>query len=163
MRLVSQRARTAMYAQETDEAFLSLLVLRHPTLEEPLRFVNNVEDVFSTADGDAEAQRYMGCPFQLRLPQERDDQLPAVQISIDNVHPAIVEAIRGLRTPPQLTVYVVLASTPNDVEAGPFAFTLKNVDYDAQQVMGTLAFGDMLNEPFPWRTFTPNDWPGVFA
>ncbi len=165
MRLISQRARTAMYAQETDEVFLALLVIRHVTIPEGgvLRFVNNLEDAYSRADGSAEPQQYLACPFALRLPAERGDVLPQVQLAIDNVHPAITETIRTMQSPPTLTLYIVLASTPDIVEAGPFQFTLKSATYDAQQVTGTLAFFDVLNEPFPYRTFTPQEWPGVFA
>jgi Domain of unknown function (DUF1833) len=163
MRPISARARQALYAQETAEVFLALLVIRHPTLPTPLRFVNNVEDIWSRADGDAAAQQYFGCPFTLGLPDERDDQLPAVQLAIDNVDQAIVAAVRDMVTAPTMTLYIVLAATPDVVEAGPLAFTLKNAQYDALQVTGTLAFADVLNEPFPWRTFTPPDWPGVFA
>jgi hypothetical protein len=163
MRLVTQRARTAMYAQETDEVFLTLLVLTHATLPEgPLRFVNNLENITSTADGTG-AHDYIAMPFQIQWPSERGEQLPVVQIALDNVHPAIADTIRSIQTPPTLTIYLVLAATPNIVEAGPVTFTLKNARYDVAQVSGSLAFADVLNESFPWRTFTPQDWPGCFV
>jgi hypothetical protein len=163
MRALSPAAREAAFAQETAEAFLALLVIEYPTLEAPLRFVNNVEDVYSTAGDAATPQQYFGCPFQIALPAERDDQLPSVTIAIDNVDQQIVAALRSLTSAPMLTLYIVLASTPNTVEAGPFRFRLTSAQYNAQQVTGYLAFPDVLNEPFPWRTFTPGDWPGVFA
>ena len=44
-----------------------------------------------------------------------------------------------------------------------FVFTLKSAQYTATQVTGILAFTNILNEPFPYRIFNPQDWPGVFA
>jgi hypothetical protein len=164
MRTISTPARTALYAQETEEAFLALLKITHATLPEgPLRFVNNMEDVLSTAGGEATPQTYIAWPFTLLLPDERDDKLPEVRIAIDNVDGRIVEAVRTMTTPPTMTLYIVLASTPNVVEAGPFTFTLRGAQYNALTVEGTLSFANILNEPFPWRIFNPADWPGVFA
>jgi hypothetical protein len=163
MRSLSAPARQAAFAQETGEAFVALLIIDHPTLDAPLRFVNNMEDVYSTVGGVAEPQQYFGCPFTVNLPEERDDQLPTVTLSIDNVDQAIVAAIRGLTGAPTLTLYIVLASSPNVIEAGPFVFQLTRAQYTAETVSGQLSFPDVLNEPFPWRAFTPNDWPGVFA
>jgi hypothetical protein len=164
MRVMSPRARQALYAPETSEVFLALLVVSHPTIVDgPLRFANNMEDVYSTAGGEATPQHYLACPFTITLPEETSDKLPEAQIAIDNVDQRIVEAVRTMQTPPTMTLYLVLASTPDIVEAGPFVFTLKSAQYNATQVTGILAFTNILNEPFPWRIFNPADWPGVFA
>jgi hypothetical protein len=163
MRTLSLRARQAINAPETAEVFLALVVIEHPTLPEPLRFANNMEDVYSTVHGEATAQQYFGCPFNLALPSERDDQLPNVTLTIDNVDQNIVAALRQLADGPTMTLYIVLAATPDVREAGPFPFRLMAAHYTAETVSGTLAFLDILNEPHPWRTFTPPDFPGVFA
>jgi hypothetical protein len=56
----------------------------------------------------------------------------------------------------------VLADTPDMVEAGPFAMTLSEADYDAGQVTGILVFEDILSEPFPGDSFIPSTHPGLF-
>jgi len=96
------------------------------------------------------------------LPAEFDDQLPTVQLQIDNVDRRIMEGVRALTSAPAVTLEVVLASAPDTVEAGPFAFTLKAADYDALVISGTLAFEDVLNEPYPQYAFTPGSFPGLF-
>jgi hypothetical protein len=161
-RAVSQRFRTAVLAPQTNELILVLLVIRHPTLSVPLRFVNNMQNCSSSVAGDGQ-QTYLACPFDVILPEERSDQLPTCRISVINVDENIVKAVRSINTPPTLEVYVVLGSTPNVLEAGPWRFTMRNVTYDASTVEGTLSFPDTLGEPFPGYTFSPNRWPGVFG
>jgi|SRR6185369_14808919 len=155
-RALSTAAKQAIYAQETGEAFLMLLTISHAALSPSLRFVNNTVDV--TSRGNA----YLGWPFQLALPAEFDDQLPVVQLQIDNVDRRIMEGVRALTTAPAVTLEVVLASSPDTVEAGPFSFSLKSAEYDALVVVGVLAFEDVLNEPYPQHTFTPGKFPGLF-
>ena len=96
------------------------------------------------------------------LPDERDDQPLGPRIEIDNVDPRIMAAVRPLASPPFLTVYIVLASTPDLVEAGPIAGRLTAVDYNASTISASIAGPPVLVEPFPYRTFTPDEWPGVF-
>ena len=62
-RTLSNTARRALYAQETGEVFLLLLVISHPSLPAPIRVVNNSEDVVS---GGFTYQRF---PFELALPK----------------------------------------------------------------------------------------------
>jgi hypothetical protein len=57
---------------------------------------------------------------------------------------------------------VVLASSPDTVEAGPFTMTLVAAEYDALVVTGELAFEDVLNEPFPGHGYIPSEYPGLF-
>jgi len=155
-RALSATAKQAIHAQETGEVFLMLLTIAHASLTPSLRFANNTVDVTSRGN------TYLGWPFQVVLPQEFDDQLPVVQIQIDNIDRRIMEGVRLLTSPPAVTLEVVLASAPDTVEAGPFAFTFKGCDYDSLVVSGTLLFEDVLNEPYPRYAFTPGLFPGLF-
>lgn len=156
-RALSATAKSAIYAQETGEVFVMLVTIAHVALVSSLRFASNTQDV--TSRGNV----YLGWPFRVALPAELDDQLPVVQLQIDNVDRRIMEGVRQLTSPPTVTLEVVLASAPDTVEAGPFDFSLKGCDYDALVITGTLAFEDVLNEPYPAFTFTPGLFPGLFA
>lgn len=133
-----------------------LLTIAHDALVPSLRFANNTVDVTSRGN------LYLGWPFQLSLPGEYDDQLPTVQLQIDNIDRRIMEGVRALTSAPTVTLEVVLASSLDTVEAGPFAFTLKAADYTALVVTGTLAFEDVVNESYPQHSFTPGKFPGLF-
>lgn len=156
-RALSTAAKQAIYAAETGEVFLMLVAISHAQLATPLRFVSNTVDVTSRGN------LYLGWPFRLALPAEYDDQLPTVQLQIDNVDRRIMEGVRALTSAPTVTVEVILASAPDVVEAGPFDFTLRTCEYDALVISGTLAFEDVLNEPYPFQTMTPGHMPGLFA
>ena len=155
-RSLSSGAVAALTTQETGEVFLLLITIAHPNLVPSLYFVNNTVDVISRGN------TYLGWPFQISLPEERDDALPTVQLQIDNVDRRIMEGIRALTTAPTVTVEVILASSPDTVDAGPFNFTLRGVDYTALVITGTLAPEDVLNEPAMQYAFTPARTPGLF-
>jgi hypothetical protein len=155
-RALSIAARQAIFGPQTSEVFLPLITIAHAALSPSLHFVSNTQDVTSRGN------LYRGWPFQITLPGEFEDQQPVVQIQIDNVDRLIMEGVRALTSAPTITLEVILASSPDTVEAGPFVFTLKAADYTALYITGTLAFEDVLNEPWPRFLFTPTVAPGLF-
>jgi hypothetical protein len=155
-RTLSVPALRAITAQETGEVFLILITITHDDLADPLYFVNNTENITSRG------HEFLGWPFEIALPDEREDALPTVQLRIDNVDRRILEGIRGLPTAPTVLLEIVLASAPDVVEAGPINFTLRGVEYDALVITGTLAPEDVLNEPAMQYSFTPALFPGLF-
>lgn len=157
MRVMSTNAKKALFAAQTGECFLVILTLSHPVLPAPIRVVNNGEPI------ESRGETYQRFPFEIKMPDE-DDQAPGrVTLRICNVDRQIVDAVRSL-TGELLTVTmeIVLASSPDVVEAGPFEFSLRDARYDELVVEGELAYEDILNEPFPAATFTPNTTPGIF-
>jgi hypothetical protein len=155
-RSLSSAAKAALTFQETGEIYLMLLTIQHPALIPSLYFANNNADITSRGN------TYLAWPFQVALPEEREDTVPTIQIVIDNIDRRIMAGIRSLPTAPTVLLEVVLASSPDTVEAGPFNFTLRGVDYDALTITGTLSPEDILNEPFPQYTYSPASFPGLF-
>ena len=159
-RQVSIDALRSMMAQETDEVFLMCLTISHSSFAEPYLLVCNNEPI-QRAAGEFEP-----FAFQLNLPDEAEDQVPQVSITIDNVDTKILQSVRSLPAGERvsLSLEVVLASSPDTVEVGPLAFKFLSVDYDSAQVTGTLGFDDdLLNVAFPRQQYTPVNSPGVFA
>lgn len=146
----------AVLAQETPEVFLSCLTLTHPNLAVPIRVVNNTQDLVRAAG------TFTAYPFEITFPSQEEDRLPQPRLRIDNVDRGILVALRALRGPVTVTLDAVMASSPNTVEAGPFVFSLRGAPYDANAIEGVLGFEDVLNEPFPKDTFTPQLFPGMF-
>ncbi len=156
MRTLSTAMKQAIHAQETSATALVLLTVTGVGIGTPLRFVNNQLDVVSRGN------TYLAVAFQVSLPDERDDAPSRVALSIDNVDRSLVATIRNLVAPPQIAMEIILASVPDTVEAGPFNFSLRNVDYTADTISGELFFEDFLNEGFPAESFTPASTPGLF-
>lgn len=153
---LSLTAIQAAMAQETGEVFLMCLTITHPTLTTPLRVVNDGRDLVRSAG------TFMATAFELTLPGQQDDRPPEVRLRIDAVDRSILSALRGLTSPPGIRLEVVLASSPNVIESGPYDLTLREVTYTATSIEGTLGYEDVLNEPFPKDTFTPRNFPGLF-
>lgn len=156
MRPLSSVARRALFAQETDQVFLLLLTIAHPSLTASIRCVDNTEDIVSRGE------TYIAFPFEITLPDERDETPPRMRLRIDNVDRSIVQAVRTIQSPPTITLEVVLAASPSTIEARFDGFQLRQTTYDALTVEGDLEAEAVLSEPFPAGSFIPSDFPGLF-
>lgn len=157
-----------MYAQETEEVFVLLLeVANEITPSQPIRVALDSENLDSklTVDGTDThdpAVTFAGGFFNIELPEEAGENISTVRVTIDNVDRQIVEAIRLASNPPEVRMWVVLKSTPDVVEAGPYFLSLESATYDALKVSGELAFEEVTNRRFPQHEFTPQLVPGLF-
>lgn len=155
-REVSANALRAMLAQETGEVFLVGVTITHPAIATQYLVNNNA--VVHRAAGD-----FLPAPMRITLPAQVDDQIPQVQIVIDNVDREVLRLIRTVSGVPQITLEVFLASSPDTVEAGPFDFSLMSVVYDVLTITGTLGYqDDVLNQMVPAQSYTPPNSPGLF-
>ncbi len=156
-RNVSELAIRAMFAQETEEVFLCRLEIAHEDWAEPYRFIND-----QVGHTDAAMGEWIGFPFKISLPDDREDEIPLAQLSIDNVDRSIVQAMREITTPAVMTLWVVLASDIDDVIAGPYEFSFNAASWDALTVSGSLEFEPILNMRWPEDTFNVITTPGLF-
>ncbi len=156
---MSAHAMAASFAAQTGEVFLVLLTITHPNLDEPIYLVNDQQNLVSRS------HTFIAWPFDIDLPDAGNDSMPACQITFDNVDLTITSTIRSLQSPPSVTVEVVLASSPDTVEASFEGLTLQNVQYDASQIQAQLAYENVLAEPFPGDNFVPTNpgFPGLFS
>lgn len=152
--MVTENLRDDAWAQESDLPLI-LLELNHDELIEPLLLVNNKEDVVSNDE------TYLAFPFELQMPNDTDDSAPQAKLRICNVSREIGQAIRLMRTPADVSLKVVRMDTPDTVELEFVGMKLRNVSFDAFTVEGTLVFENLINEPYPWLTFSPAWFPGL--
>ena len=145
-----------MHAPQAGEAFLILVEITHADLASPIRLVNYLTNVVS--DGDT----YTAYPFAIEFPEESADAPPAATLTVDNVSREITDALLGLDTSPDVSMKVVLASSPDTVEAGPVFMKLHVMPWTAFAVTGRLGPEGVLDEPYPADTFNPVQWPALF-
>lgn len=155
-RVVSAPMRGAAYAQETGEAAPVLITIDHADLAAPIQVTSDAVDTLSRGD------TYIAFPFRVTLPDDTEEGARA-RLEIDNVDRQIVQAVRAVSSPPSVRVEVVLASTPDLVEAGPFDFQLEEARYDALVVSGELAFEPVLDLAVPGDVMSPGLFPGLFS
>ncbi|MCD6262278.1 MAG: DUF1833 family protein [Deltaproteobacteria bacterium] len=148
--------RQAVYGQTTDEAFLVLLELDHSDLSEPIRVTSDGVDTISGG------KTYISYRFDIRLPSDPSEGVTRGKLTIDNVDRQIVEAVRSISSPMSVKIMIVLASSPDTVEAEFSGFELRNVVCDALQVTGDLSVEYFTSEPFPGDLFLPATFPALF-
>lgn len=148
--------RHAITAQETGEVFLVLLTIDPGNGDVPTRVVNDAVNLVSRGE------TFQAFPFEIELPADDPETLRRVRLRLDNIHRALVPLLRGIVSPPRVTLEVVRAAEPDIVEAGPFALQFASVQYDAREIVVELGAEDILNSRFPAGDYSPADYPGLF-
>lgn len=152
---LSDTARQQVFGQEGG-GFLVLLTITHADLITPIRVVNNTEAV--TSNG----VEYIAYPFAIKLPESREGVQPHARLTIDNVSREIAQTIRSISTPPTVNIQVIRIDDLDAVEMELPNFQLRNVEWDILTLSGDLQIDDITREPYPQRSFTPAEYPGLF-
>lgn len=153
MRSISTDGRAALYAAQTSDLWLDLLTIEHSSIGTPIRLVANNQPVTSRSE------TYLPFPFELALPSTGQE---SVDFVIDNVTRELVDEIRSIDTPLAIKLERVRVADPDFVEIGPFDFQSRAVEYDVQRMRFRITYEPLLNEPFPYDTYTPIKYPGLF-
>jgi hypothetical protein len=147
-RNLSPRAIKSAQALESDDPWLVLLEIAHPTWATPFRMVDNTVDVVSNGD------TYIAWPFDLVMGDDDGEHLPEIKLTIDNVDRALVEIIRTTVNPPVMAIQIVLASQIDTVEVLIRDLTLREVEYDAQTITWTLYAESLADQRYPADTIS---------
>lgn len=154
---LSAAARQNLNATSADEPLLMLLEITHAQLAEPVRVVNDVQDI--TVEGNL----YQACAFQLSLPEESDGRVPQAQLSIDNVGRELMQWLEASAggAGSQCRVLQLLRSQPDVIE---YDITLDMDGIVATQMLvtATLGYVDFLNQQAVAISYRPETAPGVF-
>ena len=145
-----------LFASETDVVIFSCIKISHPDLPQNLYFINSEENHV------IQGQLHIGFGFEITLPGDNSETVPQVNITFQNIDLEIVKIVRELQSPPKVSFYVVSPDEPDSIQAGPFKMTLREVTYTYQSVVATCKWRDIMNLNFPYHTFTPNRFPGLF-
>lgn len=157
---LSTAAKLAIFSQQTDKVFLPLIKISGTGIATPIRLVRDINDIVSTVEGSSNT--YTHFPFNVHLPADiNDGAVKTVQLSVDAVDQTLIAALRSLTVAPAVTLWVVIADSPNTLEIGPLSFVVGNVAYDAQQVNMTLKYEERLGNKLEGLTFDPINFPGV--
>jgi hypothetical protein len=156
-RNVSSTTRQAFYAEQTGYLFLVLVEISHADLTNPIRLVNNYESIVHNGD------TYDAFAFNFTPPVEVDGEIKNAEISFDNVTRQVVEAIRSITSPPDVTAKLIRADAPDTVEAGPWEFKLRNVTYQRQEVSGELVPDGPLRLNISTISYSNLTFPGLYG
>lgn len=146
-----------------------LLTINHRDLEEPIRVSSDAtvrlretqeNVIYGTISNGIE---YLYAGFEAALLNDETGAIPQVQITIPNAHRSIIEAIESMGSGPvSVGLQLVFADTPDVVEMDIKGLELSQITYDETSITGTISRDLLFNEPFPTRSFTPQEWPFLF-
>lgn len=159
VRNISAGAMRELFAQHSGAVMLACLTFDHPTMAAPVRVVNNTQDV--THDG----QIYTALPFEVTLPDDIEDRVPSLEITIDNVDRTLVELLRTVVTDlPSVQLEIVRAQDYTTTrEIGPLSLSLIGSDINVDTVTLTVGHAiDILGEVATSEIFNPGTAPALF-
>lgn len=156
----------AVNAPLTDEVFIILITIDHPTLTQPIRVSNDPTQMLPSAQVRgtiSQGDEYIFFPFDFSFPSQEANASPIAQIRIDNVSREISTVINEMNSAPSFDIKVVLASAPDIIELELPDFKLRNAEWNAVGVTGDITVEYFDQEPFPSGRFNPSGFTGLFA
>lgn len=147
---LSATALQSALAGWTDEIWLECLTFDHPSMNEPIRVVNDKVFLERTAG------TFFAFPFTFQDFIRGDSQSVEAQIVADSVDQRIILALRGIVGKPTVTYEAVLRDTPNVVERGPMEFEVLAFSTNLTTISLRVSFAlSFLSEAMPKDYFAP--------
>jgi hypothetical protein len=156
MRTGSVTFREAIFSQQTEEVFILLIEISHPTLPDDIRVCSGGRNITIGEN------LYVYYPFDITLPDDIAENVSRAKLIISNISRDLISAIRGMASSPIINVKMVLASDPTVTEIAFEGFKLVTVDYNALTITGDISVEDFLTEPVQGDSFVPSQFPGLF-
>jgi len=147
----------AINATSADESPLDLAEIDHPTFEEPIRIVNDSQDLVSNGE------TFIALYFRCRRPDDREGQAPQAELVVDNVGEELMAPLEHSNGGEGATVRLmeVLRSDPDTIE-WEATMNLKNVRAVNMEVIAALGYEEILHRPAVGLAYRPDIAPGLF-
>lgn len=155
---LTTQTKSTLAAVNAPESALLALIISHPALAEPVRVVNDTQDI--TICGEL----YRACGFQLDPPEDVESQSPKATLTIDNIGKELMQWVESSRGGSGSTVtwLSVMRSRPNIIES-EITFELDGVTADHFTVTATMGLENLFGTDVCAMLFTPATAPGIFT
>jgi hypothetical protein len=144
-----------LYYQESDDPFLLLVTLSHPSFT-TIRLVNNSENIVSNG------LTFQAFPMRIILPVDDGETNREAQIEFDNVSLEILNEVRTVTTFIDVKIEMVLASNPDEVQISLEELKIQSVSYDKQKVSARLFLDSFLTTALPSERYGATNFKGIF-
>lgn len=152
-------------------AILAAYELWHPSLSEPIRFVNDTEDLVATLEADAPrdagvAVTFIACPVSMKRPEESDTaSSPSLELSKPDVAGLMNEALKAAAGSlvPWTLIEREFASddTSGPARLPPLSMELTSVTMGDSDLSIAAQYDDDFNLAIPRLTFKRSEYPGL--
>jgi len=157
-RTVSSTVRSEIQASETYLVPLVVLTIDHPNMAEPVRVVNNNEDIVF------ETNTYKAASFKFTPPSQEGSELSGATITIANIDRSLMSILRAVTDPPTIEAVIVLVGdTGVEREAGPWTFDLAGIQYDKDKITGQLTYNFRPKQSLSTIKVTLRDFPSLIV
>lgn len=174
MRRISLNARLALDAPSSAEIELALFKIEHPQLDAPIRLsTDNTERLSddpltygtrsSWGGANPLTEPYLWIVASAVLPGDAEDAPASAQIALDNLDARMVEILRSFTDPATVSMAVVLADSPDVIEAEWTGLQLASSTVDAGEILLTLSRDEVELEAFPPGRMTRLNFPGLHS
>lgn len=153
----SPRYRAQAQALSAEESPVVLLELHHALLAEPVRLVNDSQDLFSRG------HNYSKSGFTWVPPDDKDKETPRAQLRMSNLGSDVGDFFERTNGGKGTTfrVLTVMRSAPDFIE-DDVVVDVTNVEVSQLEVTGQLGYDDVLNKTGTAYTYRPETAPGIF-
>jgi len=141
---------------------LFALEINHPRMSEPIRLVDNIEDIL------VQSVLYSACDVRVYRPEEGENSRYTGRIEVDNTDQILTEYVRSLTGQFTITFRLVaptdLAASPPEfdtIEMGPIVMNLKSISMNSTVARLELEYRNLTGEKFPKFVFDSVNFPGV--
>ncbi len=174
MRRLSLNARAAFDDANSDEVEVALFVFEHPSLSQPVRLstdpTERIEEdpelIYGTRstwmDAEPEDEPYLFILASAELPGDMEDVPAAATIVLENVHQDMAAVLRSFTSRATVHMAVVLASSPDLVEAEWRNLKLVDARGDAGEISLSITRAPVEEETVPTDSFSKSRFPGMF-
>lgn len=145
-----------LFKATSEDPLLTLITLSHSSWASDRWFVNNTEAVISNG------LTFVPFPMRITLPVDDGETVRSVAIEFDNVSLTLVDDIRAVTTPINVTLQMVLASIPNDIQMSIEELRIGNISYDRAKVSAKLYMDNFLSSAVTSEKYSPTNFPGIF-
>lgn len=169
---MSLNARMAQDAQSTSEIYVALFHIAHPSLDKPvLLSTDNTERLqddplmYGTRstwmDVNPFTDPYLFVLASANVPSDIDDAATDMSFVLENVDNDIAKLLRSFTDFATVSVAVVLADSPNMIEAEWQGLKLMSAQINAGEVTLSASRQPIEDEKVPSGRMTKNRFPGV--
>jgi hypothetical protein len=156
---LSAAATLDVNSDSLQEVWVFLIEITHPELDPPIRLVGNTETIISNEE------TYLPVGLSIPIPDELPDELSTKTVVVSDIDLSIIAALRQIpveRERPQLSLRVVLASSPDVIEGGPFNLEIQKHKRDSNTITLTVSTENIVRREFPGKDILPNAFPNLF-
>lgn len=169
-RKVSKKLRKHVQSEIDPLIKVFLVTIYHEDLSEPIRASSDptervgsdeVNVIYGTV---SRGRTFYYAGFEANLANDENGSAPQVTITLPNADRKMVEAIESMGPGPvTVDIEVVFADTPDESEISMIGMEMSEITYDEESISGVVSRDLLFDEPYPYRSFTPDHYPFLFS